>query len=619
MTSHFDDKDSAVKIPDLDWLSLKAGEYDNIPTPNNVQIIPELQEQWGKKAEKSTTLSPNSSAAAQPTKVDFSKEDIDGVVKSAKLAAMKGTVGTKLASELAQTYPMALIKAAKDELSKVAEEQGLLGNVYVDLSAFNSCKDAANKLGSNKVRSAQYVIGSCKHVCATHHTGYCSELKKTVVEKMAYSKDLLSSYEKHLKVVGKLASDEVIDSKDALQEALLKSNAPKASNKAGDTEFRDHNTSFEDLEKNKAAFEKELSKKEASIRAEQASDRFESARPIIGFIQDNMLRGKIGNSLKEAISKNFSEETITKYASEINKVVSLQGLLGNVYADISYYKDASEAIKAIKQASTSPQYLVQSVVANEFDNSLSVVSKATGCAILPRDGKIDTKIAHSYIDDLMFSDRIAFDTGSDFKKVIEAGENTLGIIREAFMATLSHKKTTKFAGAKATFASKGERKASTNVEHLRTASYKAIESGIKVEELESKLASFLPATEVTGLIDGVLGSVKEVSANALGNCTTHKYAFRKDTVIIAAEKCAGCILNNKTSCLKAQLSFKGATEVLENSVGDADSKRSDMLQEYEISDDSGMNIALRKLASNGTSRVNTSYSAEGLDSIMGDL
>jgi len=29
-----------VSIPNLDWLDLQAADVDNIPTPNNVQILP---------------------------------------------------------------------------------------------------------------------------------------------------------------------------------------------------------------------------------------------------------------------------------------------------------------------------------------------------------------------------------------------------------------------------------------------------------------------------------------------------------------------------------------------------------------------------------------------------
>jgi len=618
ITSHFNES-SAAQIPDLDWLSLKAGEKKNIPTANNVRAIPELQEQWSKNSDKSTTLSPNSSAAAKPTKKDVSKEEIEGVVKSAKIAAMSGITGKMLAQELNGKYPKDLIAASREELERVASEQGLLGNVYVDLSAFNSCKEAANKLGSNKIRSAQYVIGDCKHVCASHHTGYCSELKKKVVEKLAYDEVLLDSYEKHLRVLGKIASGEKIDSKGALQEALLKSNAPAADNKSGEAVFKDSNKSFEDLEKNKKAFEKELSNREASIREGQASDRFKSAKPVLAFIQNNMLKGKIGNSLKEVISRNYSEEVIAKYASEINKMVSLQGLLGNVYADVSYYDSPKEAIRCIKQASTSPQYLVQTVTAGGFDDTLEVVSKATGCAILPKDGSIDTKIAHSYIDDIMFSDRIALDKGVEFKNAIEAGENALGIIREAFLATLNHKKKVKTAGVKATIAPSWGKSSKVNSDHLKTASYKALKSGVSLEDVESKLASYLPAVEVAGLVDEVLASVKEVDANVLGKCTTHKYAFKSDTVIVPSTKCGSCIYNNKTACLKAKLSFKDSAKYLINPAGESDNNRGDMKKEYDLSDDPKMEVALSKTASNNDAEVDTSYSNDGIDSIMGSI
>jgi len=618
MTFHLNDV-PANNIPDLDWLKLNIEDKENIPVPFNVQIIPQLEEQWSHKTDKGVALTPNNTSYVVAPKGEFSPEDILGVVRSAKVAAMQGVTGKALAEDLGRKYQTSLIAAAKGELVKVAEEQGLLGNVYIDLSAFNSCKEASNKLGSNKIRSAQFVTGSCRHVCSSHNDGYCSELKKSVVDKVAYDSVLLSSYEKHLKVTGKIAADEKIDSKGALQEALLKSDAPKASNKAGDAEFSNPNNAMESFKDSKEAFEKELVRKEASIKSEQLENRFESAKPILASIQNSMLKGRMGKSLKEDIANNFSVETISKYSSEISKMVSLQGLLGTVYADVSYYRDAGEAIKAIKQASTSPQYLVQTVVSNNFDNTLEVVARATGCAILPKDGKIDSKIAHSYIDDIMFSDRIALDVGTGFKSAIEAGENVLSVIREAFMATLGHKKSVKTAGVQATFTSKGERKETVNKEHLKTASFKAIQSGVSLEDLEHKLASYLPAVEAAGLVEGALSSVREISASVLNNCTTQKYALKNDTLLKPVAKCAGCIFNNKTSCIKVKLAFKGTEEVLINPVGEASENRGDINSEYQISDDSGMNITIRKFASDKNSEVSSSYSNEGIDSVMGDL
>ncbi|WP_227631730.1 hypothetical protein, partial [Klebsiella pneumoniae] len=74
------------------------------------------------------------------------------------------------------------------------------------------------------------------------------------------------------------------------------------------------------------------------------------------------------------------------------------GLLGNVYVDLSYYDSPETAIKSIRNAKTNPIYLVYNRKKHAFDNTLEKVIQATGCVQLPRDGKIESKIAMSYIE-----------------------------------------------------------------------------------------------------------------------------------------------------------------------------------------------------------------------------
>ena len=48
-----------ASIPDLDWLDLKTADVDNIPTPNNVRILPQLEAEWSHPEQRSTELVPN--------------------------------------------------------------------------------------------------------------------------------------------------------------------------------------------------------------------------------------------------------------------------------------------------------------------------------------------------------------------------------------------------------------------------------------------------------------------------------------------------------------------------------------------------------------------------------
>lgn len=599
----FNEKEAEVKVPDLDWAVIDVDKKDNIPRPFNVQIIPELQAAWNYK-DKSASLIPNTVNVERVSTNDkISSSDIKDIVNTAKKEIMAGLIGKDLASKLSSLYPNNLIKEASEELRKVSEEQGLLGNVYVDLSPFDTCKEAAKKLGS-KVRLAKYVIGDPKKcVCATHKDGFCSELKKSVVSSLDYNENVLKEYSTHLKIAGLIESNTVLSSKEDLRNALLpKSNIQEV--KVASKESNDIN--YDEI---KTAFEKELSNKIAMDEKAALCQRFNDVRPILAFIQNEMLKGKMGDSLKESIKSNFTSDIISKYSSEIKKIASLQGLIGNVYVDISYYKTPDEAIKAIKTASTNPTYIVQTISNGEYDDSINKVAKATGCAELPRDGKIDKKIASSYIDDLYFTDRISSDNANAFKKSLESNENVLGIIRDTFLATLSHKKEVREGGVKGYFHQSENRKYA-NRNSLKESTYKALEAGISVDKVETKLASMIPMPEAVGMVREALSHLDVVDANALNNCTTEKYHLNSKAMLKKASKCDTCILKTCNTCIVSGLRFASDNDEACDIVkldpatkkvtlkNNPDEAREDMGGDYDLTTaswGSGSNIVMDKM------------------------
>lgn len=616
-----------VKIPDLDWNSLLPKDKVNIPTENPVEIIPQLQEAWSHER-KSMELIPNQIEVAKEASSDFGPEAVQDVVNTAKKEMMKGAVGRELAGKLSSMYPEALIKKAKEELVKVAMEQGLLGNVYVDLSAFDSCSDALKCLGMNKVRMAKYAVGKPRrHVCSSHNTGYCRDLKKRVVAEITYDTPLFSEYTDHLRIAGVIGVEDKIDSKDSLRIAFIRRNEKKASVEEKKTDVKPINP-----EEIRTAFVKELEKSVESRQAYERRDRFNSARPILAFMQNEMLKGRIGGEIKEALVKKFASNEIKEYAPEIRKIAKLQGLMGNVYVDVSYYKTAEEAISSIKSAKTSPTYIVQTVKNGEFDDTLVKVAKGTGCAELPKDGKIEPKIAQSYIDDLHFNNRISSDTVINLRKKIDAGENILKVIQDAFLSTESHKRPERVTGVQANFLP-GVAKKSTDRDNLRSAAHKALGAGVPLEQIENKLASFVPTSEAVGMVRSVLASMKEVNPDALTRCTVERYQLSHDATLKKTVKCAGCVLNGSGACLKLGARFAGEKDPDEISLSldpktakvqyaeNPDDSRVDMQQAYDMTDNfgSGMNIALDDLRDKKAMDINVDFSSDGVDMDLSKL
>jgi len=541
-------------IPNLDWLDLDVGDIKNMPSTFPVRILPQLEEAWSHEPKEIFHRIPTMEQTVSLDKVKEASDTQEGIVDAAKREIMGGHTGDALIERLTNVFPKEMLAGAKEPLRKVASEQGLLGNVYLDLTAFDSCKEAASVLNANKIRTAKYIVGSPKrHVCSSHGTGYCSALNKRVVSEVIYSEDLLKHYSDHLKLAGRMGANEIISSKEDLRAKFLGMYASDAYANEHHPEVEGSTEITKDME---ASFEASLKNDVEKIKEAHSVDRFASVRPVLAFIQNEMLKGHIGTSLKEAISKKFSSDQIAMYENEIRKIASLQGILGNVYVDVSYYKTPEEAVSAIKTASTSPQYLVQTRKAHSLDDTLEQVAHKTGCAMLPKDGKIDKRIASSYIDDLYFNNRISSNMHVAFKKEIEEEKNTLGVIRYAFVASNSYKPSKREGGVQGYYA-QGERKKANDRGVIKLAVSKAFESGISINKIEEKVASYLPTTEAIGMIYDVLSSTKEVDANSLDNCTKQKYNFASGAQIKKADKCAHCILKANATCTVQGARFAG--------------------------------------------------------------
>jgi len=620
------DKD-LMQIPNLDWMVLSQ---DNIPSDFPVESIPELEKAWNHTDVPNTRLISNSQVKEGIAVKTASEDDVNAVIKQAKKEMMLGLTGKDLANKLSSMFMPEHVEAAKDQLVTLAEEQGLLGNVYIDLTPFNSCREAALFLGREKIKTAQLVMGHpSRTVCSSHNRGFCKELNKRVVNAVSYNEDLLNSYTKHLRVAGTIDASEEIKTKNNLREAFLRK--PVRNFVA-----KEKIAAPVDVNKIKKEFRYHLDKKAEDNQESLAIQRFYKVRPILSFMQDQMLKGKVALDLKESIRAKFSSNEIAEYAEEIKKVASLQGVLGNLYIDVSYYKNPLEAIKAIRTASTNPLYLIQSFKENKFDNTLERVASATGCSILPRDGKLDKKVVFSYIKDLQTNNKIASNVSNELLDRVIKGDCNLNIIKEAFDASLSHKKIVRVGGLRGRYVPV-QRKKAADRKLIEEGIIKALEAGVPVKRIEDRISNIISSTEAVGMIQKVLSKQANISADCLVNCTSEKYPLSKTASITATKKCGNCIYKGVSSCISQSKDFEGSVDLdkaffdikeaevkveLEDVIKDVqlndnpDIVREDINQEYDMSDPfgSGMNISLENMQEKKADEIEVPMNNEGIDS-----
>lgn len=293
------------KIVNHDWLTPDPRTYDNYPSDNNpVRVVPKLADLWNHE-NTGINLIPN--MTVQQLGLRNSSEEkterTSEVIREAKKAMMSGLSGRALAEHLRARFISHDIVAAKDSLTKLAEEQGLLGNVYIDASAFASAREAEQFMAQHRNRLAQDILLNESKLTPGAISVLASKFRKNVISKVAYDQNTFDKYRNHLVVRGDLPSDFVVNSKETLRQAFLY-----------EREIEKEAVGKPEEEINKEAALKVMTE-DASRKASQNKEAtddllFRKVQPILEFTRSQVVKGKDASALKEMLYKRFATEDI---------------------------------------------------------------------------------------------------------------------------------------------------------------------------------------------------------------------------------------------------------------------------------------------------------------------
>jgi hypothetical protein len=309
------------EIVDHSWFSVDTASYDNYPSDNNsVRIVPKLHDLWNHlPAQSGINLIPNSTV--MPLGVRSNEEENRSaiqVVKEAKKAAMLGLKGKELSQYLRARFSPRHLEAAAEELRKVSEEVGLLGNVYIDASAFNSYQDAESFLKQHRNRLARDILVKSDTMSPNVVALLASAFHKNVVSEIIYDEKLFKKYRDHLISAGHIASDVIIDSKESLRKAFLQEkikavvvSVAKEIKSLTETEI---NAGLEKMAENKVTADIVDSLKMSKVI------------PVVSFIQENIAKGKTASNIKEMLRSKFVSIDVKEASEAIGVTLSKEGL-----------------------------------------------------------------------------------------------------------------------------------------------------------------------------------------------------------------------------------------------------------------------------------------------------
>ena len=308
------------KIVDHSGIKADVGSYDNYPSDNNpVRVVPKLSEMWS-HSNKNINLIPNVSIQQPLMSVNSGVTPSD-VVREAKKAMMAGLKGKEVSEHLRSRFTPSDIDSSKDELVKLASEQGLLGNVYIDMSAFSSFKEAEQFLTQNRNRLAREIVVNSGSINSKTASLLASKFHKNVVSSIDYNQDLFDNYKIHLVASGKISNDYVIDSKESLRMAFMAEKEQVKDVKKKEMKSVPKEVMSDELLK---MADNRLKKDKIS------SDEMiiGKIRPILEFARSQFSKGKEASDVKEMLRSKFVKEDIVSAIGGLSVIAS-----GNVSAE----------------------------------------------------------------------------------------------------------------------------------------------------------------------------------------------------------------------------------------------------------------------------------------------
>lgn len=542
-----------ISLTDLSWLS--GGDttigYPSVNNPNDCRV--QLASIWSHfQVPGSGQTSINNIVA--PSEVTASVQDehdmtaAKELITSVKKAMNLGLTGSDV-SRVASQFPGHIVQSQTAELKKLASEQGLMGHVYIDLSAYPNRTAAQKHLGLRGT-FAMYAVGTPYQEGRTASSDF---MGKRVVSSMEYSPALLADYSNRLAATGLIPLSKKLASREELQAAFLGRLAETKE------ELPTDNGSIEDDSDNIG--EDKIAAALGYIQASSnnlgsAETEFHDKAAALE-LQDKLVSGSLPLRTASIFKSRFAS------SSRVDKLSKLAGFIGAAAVDLSLYKSASHAIEALRGARIRPKFAFNGLISG---NPMSWVSDfIDNAGMTPLHSPTDFTRNHceDFCADMVGNGLADQESVGSLLSAPNAEPISIiiRVVEDSFNPLLLNKTHTIVDipddGDNYTPAEVIEPTQKLDFSLVRMASVKSLESGVKVSSVYAKVASLVGSSNASHLMQEALSKVASVSADALDACGTTNYNLQKTAGLVKTAKCKACNYCRPSGCAKQGLSFQG--------------------------------------------------------------
>ena len=197
-------------VSNLDWLDVDEKQYraEDILPRQNLQISPDLEALWSHEDKPATNYLEPNQAALPRTMGDLSqahgplRAKPADIVKAARQAMLQTMDAQRIEHALTTRFDGDSLKAASTELNVALQERGLLGRLYVAAADFPGCTSGKGlELAHKHAKGAPFVVAKracadCAHATAGPVGGTnCAQFHKQIVLEVPYTDALADKVE----------------------------------------------------------------------------------------------------------------------------------------------------------------------------------------------------------------------------------------------------------------------------------------------------------------------------------------------------------------------------------------------------------------------------------------
>jgi len=335
----FNDMFLASGVADLDWLNMDKDAYQQLDTlpKQNLDIQPDLAAMWDHSDKPQNvgvdTHFYQAGVSARDIKETAKDRDLaaaskNNVVRFATELLLNGASPTVFVSKMKGHFAKEDLFLAKMELSKLSQEIGLLGRVYVSSEIYPHCYVGEGKEIIQKSKTAKLLLKkeSCDG-CVYNQNSNCAIYKKTLVARVNYTHGLVKEFQALHQCHGKTSSLKGKTPRDQLQYLNL-----HASEKPS---MPVHRESVKQLEP-------KVSMDEALTQLRNRSER----RVVAGVSNDRLYRNVALKMMTRKLSSELRAKIATVSHTRLNILKANEDLVGNVWVDLGAFDNCEVQAKA---------------------------------------------------------------------------------------------------------------------------------------------------------------------------------------------------------------------------------------------------------------------------------